>query len=254
VKLAELQDYFARAARSGSGPLPELERVFLGSHQLPAIDRMAIYNRGYFYRLLDSLASVFERTKWALGDAEFERVGLAYLAKYPSEHPAIERVGRSFSAYLHSIDAPAVIVDLAALEWARLCTLVAPNPVQVATVSSIEPRRFPDSQLRFVPSLHWLEVDPAALRIFAGEVPAPSSELRSSCGVAVWRKQHAVHHESLDETEFRALVSAAGGATVSRVCAIFDRGSEAEDVARAFQILSAWFGRSWLESVVSTGP
>ncbi|MEI9949260.1 MAG: DNA-binding domain-containing protein [Pseudomonadota bacterium] len=96
MNLAELQHYFARAATSGSGPLPELDRVFLGSERLSAKDRLAIYNRGYFYRLLDALASVFSQTKRLLGDPQFERLALAYLARHPSEHPAVERVGRSF--------------------------------------------------------------------------------------------------------------------------------------------------------------
>ncbi|MEI9949259.1 MAG: hypothetical protein WDO74_09810 [Pseudomonadota bacterium] len=45
------------------------------------------------------------------------------------------------------------------------------------------------------------------------------------------------------------MASAAGGATLSRVCAFFDSGSPAEDVRRAFQVLSAWFARQWLEDV-----
>lgn len=255
MTLAELQAYFARAATSGSGPLAELEGVFLGSDRLPAVDRLAIYNRAYFYRLLDALASVFEQTQRVMGQAEFERVGLAYLAAHPSVHPAVERVGHSFSPYLRGLDAPVAIVDLAALEWARLCALVAPNPEQVATVSRIDPSRFPESRLRFVPSVHWLELDPMALRLFVGEAAAPATALRSSSsGVVVWRSHHVVRHESLDETEFQALVSAAEGATLNRVCALFDRGSEAEDVARAFQVLSRWFARDWLESVVSSRP
>jgi hypothetical protein len=259
MKLAELERYFARAATSGDGPLSDLERVFVGSEQLSARERVAIYNRGYFYRLLDALASVFEQTKGVLGEAEFERLGLAYLTRYPSEHPAVERVGRWFSEYLRTALAPLLVVDLAALEWARLCALVAPNPPSVASVSDVEPARFPEARLRFVPSLQRLELAPRTLKVFAGEPPSTAElhELAATptpCGVAVWRSQHAVQHQSLEPTEWQALTSAASGATLSRVCSVFDSGSPAEDVERAFRTLSAWFGRHWLESLVYAEP
>ncbi|HET7544239.1 MAG TPA: DNA-binding domain-containing protein [Polyangiaceae bacterium] len=258
MKLAELQRYFARAATSDSGPLPDLERVFVGSEQLPASERLAIYNRGYFYRLLDALASVFEHTKRVLGESDFRRLGLCYVARYPSEHPAVERVGRSFSEYLRSVAAPAPVVDLARLEWARLCALVAPNPASIATVAAIEPARFPEAQLAFAPSLQRLELDPRALRLFAGDQPSASDlhtveATESPCGVIVWRKHHTVQHQSLELREWQALAAAASGATVARVCAVFDSGSAAADIEHAFRVLSAWFSRQWLERVLYAG-
>jgi len=251
VKLAELELYFARAATSGTGPLPDLDRVFSGSERLSARDRLGIYNRGYFYRLLAALASVFVHTKRLLGDRDFERLGLAYLARNPSEHPAVERVGRAFSAHLRGESAQATIVDLAALEWARLCALVAPNPASVASVHTIQPSQFPQARLHFVPSLRWLELDPRALSAFAGEQPDSSATapLRPACRVAIWRSQHAVLHQALDESEWQAFSRAASGATLSQVCSVFDRGSAAEDEQRAFQVLSSWFARKWLERV-----
>ena len=254
MKLAELEDYFARAVTSGSGPLPDLERVFVGNARLSAVERLSIYNRGYFYRLLDALSSVFGQTKRVLGEASFERLGLSYVTLHPSEHPSVERVGRSFPKYLRSIGAAAVVVDLAALEWARLCALVAPNPASVASVDAIEPERFPEARLSFVPSLQRLELDPRALRAFAGDdvsaVELLAVEAPARCGVAVWRSQHAVRHQSVEPTEWQALESAASGATLSRMCTLFDSGSPSEDVEIAFRMLSAWFARHWLECLV----
>lgn len=258
MNLAELEQYFARAATSGTGPLPELERVFVGSERLSATDRLAIYNRGYFYRLLDALASVFSQTKRLLGDSDFERLGLDYLARHPSDHPAAERVGRSFSEYLRSAGRPTLVVDVASLEWARLCALVAPNPASVATVNRIEPGSFPRARLHFVPSLHFLQLDPRALPAFADPHSATDQRTtdpqQSPCGVAVWRTQHRVVHESLGAAEWKALVNAAGGATVHQICAFFDTGSEPDAVQQAFQVLSGWFAREWLEAVIASEP
>ncbi|HYQ28138.1 MAG TPA: DNA-binding domain-containing protein [Polyangiaceae bacterium] len=251
MKLAELQRYFASAATSGSGPLPELERVFFGSKQLSAQARLAIYNRAYFYRLLDALASVFGHTKRLLGELEFERLGLAYLSRHPSEHPAVERIGRAFPEYLRVTGAPPLIVDLASLEWARLCALVAPNPASIASVHAIQPSQFPEARLRFVPSLHWLELDPRVLSAFAGEQLDSSAvaALQPACRVAIWRSQHVVMQQAVADCEWQAFSHAASGATLSQVCSVFDSGSAAEDVQRAFRVLSGWFARNWLEKV-----
>jgi hypothetical protein len=246
VNLAELQRYFASAATSGSGPLTDLDRVFLGSPGLSAEARIGIYNRSYFYRLLDALASVFAQTKRLLGEADFDRLGLAYVAQNPAQHYAVERVGRAFPEYLRDAAAPALVVGLASLEWARLCALVAPNPASVVSVREVDSGRFPRARLSFVPSLQCLELDRRALMAFA------STELSSSeqrCGVAVWRSGHSVQHLQLEMAEWRALVCAASGAFVSRVCAEFDSGSAAEDAQRAFRALSSWFAREWLESL-----
>ena len=254
MKLADLERYFASAATSGTGPLPDLDRVFLGSRQLSATDRLAIYNRSYFQRLLAALASVFSHTQRVLGVSDFERLGLAYLAQNPSEHPAVERVGRSFCEFLRSTKVSTIVVDLASLEWARLCALLAPNPKSVATVRSVEPSQFPRARLRFVPSLQRLELDARALAVFAAEESSLTESFadgppQSLCAVAVWRSQHAVLHQVLEAQEWTALARATEGATLSRICAVFDSGSQVDDVGRAFRVLSTWFARRWLEEV-----
>ena len=258
MKLAELERYFASAATSGTGPLAGLDQVFIGSGSLDANARLAIYNRGYYYRLLDALASVFGQTKRVLGDAHFEQLGLAYLAQHPSQHPAVERVGRAFPDFLdressHASPTP----DLARLEWARLCALVAANPQTLALPDAVHPSEFPRARLRFVPALHYLELDPRAVRAFAAtELPSPPGAPEFAperSGVAVWRAQHAVQHQAVDRLEFRALRAASERATMAQVCAVFDSGREVEDAQRAYRVISAWFARKWVENVDLSG-
>lgn len=226
MTLAELERYFAAAATSGAGPIAGLDEVFVTRGALSASERIAIYNRGYFYRLLDALAAVFGETKQALGAAEFERLGLAYLAVHPSEHHAVERVGRAFANHLRGVLPPSsVIPALAELEWARLSALVAPNPRKLASARELVPGDFPCSYLSFVPSLHC-----------AGQT-------------AVWRAAHAVSEVALEASEFRALSAAARGASMSEVCACFDTGASEADTQHAFQVISRWFARQWVESV-----
>jgi hypothetical protein len=247
MKLAELQRFFAEVATSNTGPKPELERVFAGDAQLSAQERLGIYNRAYYFRLLDALASVFERTKLSLGEAEFQRVGLAYLAEHPSEHPAVERVGRQFPEFL-STRVGSLSAGLAALEWARLCALVAPNARAAVSASAVAQSDFPCGHFHFAPSLRWLEVAEGALAAFAADAPSAlgSNEI---CAVAVWRNGYAVQHERLALSELAALRVAATGAPVSDVCASFPAENEAQAVQLAFQALAGWFRRGWVESL-----
>ncbi|MES1175856.1 MAG: DNA-binding domain-containing protein [Myxococcales bacterium] len=252
MNLAELQRYFAAAATSGAGPLAGLDLVFESNDHLSASERLAIYNRAFFYRQLDALASVFSATRRALGEPEFERLGLGYLATHPSEHPAVERVGRRFPEYLRQVDVSSSepIVDLARLEWVRLCALVAPNPAALAQPNAVDPAMFPSCRVKLVPSLSWLELDSRALSLLAGAAALPGPSER--CAVAVWRAGHAVVHERVETLEFRALCAASAGATMAEVCAGFDTGQELADVQRAFGVVSSWYARSWLENVEFT--
>jgi hypothetical protein len=250
VKLAELQRFFAEAATTGSGPRAGLDSVFVGDSRLSASARLGIYNRAYYFRLLDALASVFTQTERVLGRSEFERLGLAYLAQHPSQHPAVEQVGRLFAEYLRA-EAPAAapIADLAALEWARLGALLAPNPAAVLAASAIVPESFPVARIRFVPALRWLSLDSRALEAFAqGSFTHSTSDApEARSPVAVWRPQHSVLHERLEPLQLTALELAANGATIERICCCFASGNEAEDIAHAHSMLSGWLSRQWIE-------
>jgi hypothetical protein len=255
VKLAELERYFAAVATSTSGPPADLAEVFKNSAHLPASALLAIYNRGYHYRLLQTLASVFVHTQRALGQAEFERLGLRYLAQHPSEHPAVERVGRLFPEYLGGLGSISPeLIDIARLEWARLLALVAPEPPQVLRANAIDVATFPSARLGFVSSLSVLSLEARALARLLGSTKSETADLSASIAgapvhVAVWRKRHRAQHEALSELEFEALTLAQTGASVSAVCTLFDSGSEADDATRAFQIVSLWFTREWVEKM-----
>ncbi len=242
MNLSELERYFARVATSTSGPPADLSEVFKDSPSLPARELMRIYNRAYHYRLLGVLASVFERVHIALGQGEFERLGLLYLAQYPSQHPAVERVGRHFAEFLaQSTELDPAIVDLARLEWARLLALVAPDSNSV-DATSIDAARFPSQNVRFIASLETLELSARSLALFAGD----DSMNDARCGVVVFRSRYVVTHDVVPALEFGALVLARAGEPLSRVCSAFDTGQETADISRAFAVISSWFARSWI--------
>jgi Putative DNA-binding domain len=107
---------------------------------LSAIARVAIYEDGYFARLVECLRDDFPVTAdfvdTQLDEAiNFTSLARGYIVAYPSRSPNLNRYGGSFSAYLHRIakdDNPGLTnaqatfcADLAALEWALVEVLHA---------------------------------------------------------------------------------------------------------------------------------
>ncbi len=126
MNLAEIQSTFWQCVRTEPGP-DEQDVVFSASPTLSARDCMAIYRRMYWYRQVDALFEVFPLTAELLGPEAFTRACSAYIARFPSEAPAIELQGRQFAPFL--LEAHFDAAALARVEWAKLEAIVAkPNP------------------------------------------------------------------------------------------------------------------------------
>jgi len=86
--------------------------AFVGSADLPAAERVAIYARMFVDRQVDALRETFPKVLGALGDEEFHRIAARYVDAHPSEHPDIGQLGRKFAEFLER----GVLSDLARLE------------------------------------------------------------------------------------------------------------------------------------------
>ena len=73
---------FARAA--GEGRAEALDRTFVGSGGLAAIERVDIYANAYFYRLLDASSEFFPRLSRLAGDVPFHNLITDYVLAHPS--------------------------------------------------------------------------------------------------------------------------------------------------------------------------
>jgi hypothetical protein len=93
--------------------------------RLTAFERLEIYNRQYWFRLLDSLYEDYPGLRAVLGDARFMRLAVAYLERHPSRSPLLRNLGDRLEHFLaaepewahpHEI----VALDMARLEWAQV--------------------------------------------------------------------------------------------------------------------------------------
>lgn len=244
ANLAELEQLFWRTARSGRTP-PAVTAEFIASPELDAAGRLAIYHRAYWVRQERVLAETFPAVRAILGEARFRGLVAAYLRRHPSEHPAIEWVGRRLPETLGATaDVPGYVAEVAQLEWARLEALLSPaSPVlQVEDLRGVD---FAAAAGLLCPGVRMLRLSRRALRAWR-EQASSSLGQRADAGaraepeapvcLLVWRGGHKVRERTLEEDEWAALELLRAGCDFASVCAAFGGGS-AEAAARC---IGAW--------------
>ena len=91
--------------------------------RLTSFERLEIYNRQYWYRVLGSLREDFTGLRAILGSRRFEALSIAYLAEHPSRSFTLRNLGSNLAQWLarhpeHAGRRHALAVDVAMVEWA----------------------------------------------------------------------------------------------------------------------------------------
>lgn len=259
MTLAETQALFHRLV-TGAGDLnaDSADGVFRESDDLPAADRLAIYRNMYTARLVDALRETFPNLARFLGDERFAALGQDYVARHPSEHHDVGRIGRRLPAFLRAHPDPERpdLADLAELEWARNEVFFAPESESAAaeSLAALTAEAAGRAQLRLSPSLRVLVLahDAGALwrRLESGEPPGPP--VPGPSAAAVWRRDFDVFHCALPLHEAAALRAALDGETLNAICAHF--AEQPDPAAQAHAAISSWFGERWVASASPLAP
>jgi hypothetical protein len=93
--------------------------------RLTSFDRLEIYNKQYWFRLLDSLHEDFPGLRALIGDDRFHKLSIAYLTKYPSRTFSLRDLGDRMEKFLSRKPiwvAPQgkLARDVVRLEWAHI--------------------------------------------------------------------------------------------------------------------------------------
>jgi hypothetical protein len=114
------------------------------SAKLGARERFALYQRQYWYRIIDSLAEDFPRTRNLLGEERFWRCVEPYLAENPPRDYTLLYLGHGFAGFLEHAGQlePAArpwASALARAEYAKLTMLSASDAAAPANLDRIRP-------------------------------------------------------------------------------------------------------------------
>jgi len=93
--------------------------------RLTSFERLEIYNRQYWFRLLSSMIEDFPGLRAVLGDKRFEATSKAYLVDCPSRSFTLRNLGARLEAWLRKNPKwagpkQALAIDIARLEWADI--------------------------------------------------------------------------------------------------------------------------------------
>jgi hypothetical protein len=132
--------------------------------RLSSFDRIEIYNKQYWFRLLDCLYEDFPGLRAVVGEKRFHDLSVAYLTKYPSNSHALRDLGNRLEKFLR--DEPkwvapheALARDIVRLEWAHIVAFdgEALPPLEIdALLDGGDPARL---RLGFQPYITFLACD-----------------------------------------------------------------------------------------------
>ena len=114
-----------RTAPDGKSMRAYASRFIKPNDRLTAFERLEIYNRQYWFRVLSSMIEDFPGLRAVLGGRRFEAMSKAYLVDCPSRSFTLRNLGASLEAWLRKQPKwagakHALAVDIARLEWADI--------------------------------------------------------------------------------------------------------------------------------------
>ena len=277
MTLLELQRRMASAimAPLGRGDSLTLDdsaanSIIKPNDRLNSAERLEIYAKSYWYRLLDSLYEDYPGLRAILGIRAFDRLARAYLAERPSESFTMRDLGSRLAEWIagHEDFAgknPALTLDMARLEWAHIVAFDGPaervlGPEDMAEFD-------PEMIFHLQPYLSLLELSYPVddLRIKVNDLPeghagASNAVLRrkerhavrkfslkpEEIYLAVHREDDVVYYRRVERDEFRLLRALGAGTSMGEaIDSIFDERTQ-EDPATGTH-LQQWFA-AWSEN------
>ena len=237
--------------------------------KLTSFERLEIYNRQYWYRVLGALAEDFPALRAIIGARAFEALSVAYLTAHPSRSFSLRNLGSNLVEWLAANPQFAsrrhrLALDVVRIEWAFVEAFdnaeYAPLTVeQVATLEAgsrlaLQPHvcllalEYPADDL--VLSLHKREKrqtsEAGVSHDNSDEAPAKLPRLRRrSTWVAAHRVDNSVYYLRIKREEFLTLSAIRQGLTLADALETGFIGSRTLQSKRA-GLIQKWFA-SWAE-------
>ena len=287
MKLLNLQRRMARAVMT---PLTSSERMrpaapngrsmravasefIKPNDRLTSFERLEIYNRQYWFRILSSFAEDFPGLRAVLGEKKFDAVAKAYLTAHPSQSFTMRNLGSKLESWLRKHPSLAgsrknLAFDMVRLEWADINAFdgkaepaLKPEDLAAADASKL--------RLRLQPYIHLLDlrypVDDLLLEVRDNDdvevasnafdehrkrkrVRAVARLKPSEIFLAVHRLDFAVYFRRLEREEFVILSELHKGKTLSRAIEPAFRGSSIDMEERPSHVqrwFHAWAALGW---------
>ncbi|HZP22264.1 MAG TPA: DNA-binding domain-containing protein [Terriglobales bacterium] len=265
--LLETQREFARlimqpmTVREGmrSSTRAPAEKFIKPNDRLTSFERLEIYTKSYWFRLLDCFAEDFPGVRAIVGAKRFRRMSEAYLTDCPSRSFTLRNLGSRFSDWLKANPKwlgkheSQLILDMVALEWAHI------EVFDEAELPPVTPEELaqggPEMQLQLQPYMRLLQlhyaVDNLAIavrdkkrpaKMIAGMLESPRPRAPKVL-LALHRHEFSVHYRRLEPEAFQMLHLLSQGASLEEAISSAFENSEMPEEQQA-QNIELWF-RTW---------
>lgn len=262
-RLRELQRWFASVTTHPQGVLQghvsrernqKLERLVTPGPWLSAIERVQIYNDGYFARLVECLTDDYPALSHALGETSFAALARTYIEAYPSRSRSLNAYGQHLAAFCRTRAQPwaGFAADLARLEWALVEVVHEPRSESMAAdaLARIPAARWQTARLLPSRALRLLTFDYPVNDFFQAfrDEKAPQIPERAASAVAVYRQGLTLWRMSLEPRAAQLLKDLTFGVPLAVAVATLESRSLAAGTSHELaQLLPQWLG-SWVQS------
>jgi hypothetical protein len=118
-------EHMQRTAPSGGKMSAYAARFIKPNDRLTSFERLEIYNRQYWFRLLSCMNEDFPGLRAILGGPQFEKMSTAYICDCPSRSFTLRNLGAQLETWLREHpewlqDKQALALDMVRLEWADI--------------------------------------------------------------------------------------------------------------------------------------
>ncbi len=161
---------------SGASVHDEAAEFIRPNDRLTSFERLEIYNRQYWFRLLASLSEDFPGLVAVAGEKKFEELSIAYLVDHPSSSFTLRNLGSHLEEWLHAHPKwfgrrHELAVDVVRTEWAHIESLDGAEraPLTLNDMAALNE----ESRFSLQPHLRLLDlsypVDDFLIRVHSGQ-------------------------------------------------------------------------------------
>jgi Putative DNA-binding domain len=260
-----LGDKMRRRTRDGRSAESEANALIKPNSSLTSFERLEIYNRQYWFRILSSISEDFPGLRAVIGPRKFDRVIRAYLADCPSVSFTLRNLGSRLEEWLQNhleFAAPneQLALDMVRLEWAHVEAFDGLS-LPVLTPADIETSE-DDLKICLQPYVQLLrlnhEVDDLLIEVHTQELNEGASSnnamaqrtrsrvrhyarpLPAEIYLAVHRLDNSVYYKRLGAEAFRILQGIRDGKELDEIVVNAFEGSQITPEQQP-EYIQAWF-------------
>ena len=233
-----------------------------------SFERLEIYNRQYWFRVMSALADDFPGLIAILGEKDFDALSVAYLQSCPSRSFTLRNIGSRLEQWL--IENPqwarahySLALDVVRLEWAYIESFDGPQAPAIPPEDLLSLDE--DPRLALQPHIRLLELEypiqdfiiavhraqrtsgdasnAVTRKVDETQAPSHTDLLPSKTYLAVHRYENSVYYKSLEFEFFRLLSAFQRNASLSEALEEAFVDSSIPDAERA-ESVQQWFAIS----------